>query len=98
MRVAAEKLAKATGASILVHGVVNRFYGETVTVAGLLAGRDLLAAVADPKPNEIILLPQEALNADDRFIDSFSLVEIRQALAPARVLPALEPTEALRSL
>jgi NifB/MoaA-like Fe-S oxidoreductase len=98
MRVVAEKLPAATGASVLVRGVVNRFYGETVTVAGLLAGRDLLAAAGDPKRNDIILLPQEALNADDLFIDSFSLEEIRQALAPARVLPALEPTEALRSL
>ena len=77
---------------------MNRFYGDTVTVAGLLAGRDLVEAVAYPDPNDIILLPREALNADDLFIDSLSLAEARQALAPARVLPALEPTEALRSL
>ena len=94
----APRIAAATGASVLVHKVVNRFYGEMVTVAGLLGGRDLLAAAADPQPTDVILLPREALNADDLFIDSFSLPEFREAVAPARVLPALEITEALRSL
>jgi NifB/MoaA-like Fe-S oxidoreductase len=92
------RLAMATGASVLVHKVVNRFYGELVTVAGLLGGRDLLGAVSDPQPTDVILLPRETLNADDLFIDSFSLLEFREAVAPARLLPALEITEALRSL
>ena len=94
----APRITAATGASVLVHKVVNRFYGELVTVAGLLGGRDLLDAVSDPQPSDVILLPREALNADDLFIDSFSLPDFRTAVAPARVLPALEITEALRSL
>lgn len=91
-------LARATGAEVLVHPVENRFYGELVTVAGLLAGRDLLEAVEDPHPHDLILLPGEALNADELFIDSLTLDEFRKAVAPARVLPGLEITEALRSL
>ena len=94
----APQLAGATGAEVLVHPVVNEFYGELVTVAGLLAGRDLLGAVQDPQPQDLILLPGEALNADDLFIDSLSLEEFRAAVAPARAIPALEITEALRSL
>jgi putative radical SAM enzyme (TIGR03279 family) len=94
----APRLAEATGVSVVIHKVLNDFYGETVTVAGLLGGRDLLAAVPDPQADDVILLPQEALNADDLFIDSFSLAEFRGAVAPARLLPALELTEALRSL
>jgi hypothetical protein len=78
--------------------VKNEFYGELVTVAGLLAGRDLLRAVPDPQPRDLILVPGEALNADDLFIDSLSLEEFRAAVSPARAIPALEITEALRSL
>ncbi|MGW8265834.1 MAG: DUF512 domain-containing protein [Longimicrobiales bacterium] len=92
------RIEEASGAQVLVHEVANRFYGEIVTVAGLLAGRDMVAAVSDPEPRDLILLPQEALNADDLFIDSYSLEEFRGAVSPARVLPGLEITDALRAL
>jgi putative radical SAM enzyme (TIGR03279 family) len=98
LRSLAPRLEDATGAAVRVHEVMNEFYGELVTVGGLLAGRDMLKAVVHPKPEDVILLPQEALNADDLFIDSFSLSEFRRAVAPARVEPALEITEALRKL
>jgi putative radical SAM enzyme (TIGR03279 family) len=91
-------LRQATWAEVQVTPVLNEFYGELVTVGGLLAGRDLLKAVVDPKPEDLILLPREALNADDLFVDSFSLSEFREALAPAQVEPALEITQALRAL
>ena len=107
------RIGEATGASVQVHPVVNGFFGESVTVAGLLAGRDLLRAAlqkaapleaalqkatGDAEPNDLILLPGEAINADDLFIDSLSLSEFREAVAPAQVMPALEITEALRKL
>jgi putative radical SAM enzyme (TIGR03279 family) len=94
----APRLSMATGAEVLVHPVKNEFYGESVTVAGLLGGRDLLGAVTDPQPRDLVLIPGEALNADDAFIDSLSLADFREATAPAHLLPALEITEALRSL
>lgn len=94
----APELRKATRAQVLVHPVVNEFYGELVTVAGLLAGRDMARAVEDPQAQDLILVPGEALNVDDLFIDSYSLAEFRNAVAPARTLPALKITEALRSL
>lgn len=91
-------IGEATGASVQVQPVVNEFFGESVTVAGLLAGRDILEAVGNTASEELILIPREALNADDLFIDSFSLAEFREAAGPAQVLPGLEITEALRTL
>ncbi len=91
-------LQEATGAPVQIWPVVNEFFGESVTVAGLLAGRDLLEAAVDPEPNDLILVPGEALNADELFIDSLSLSGFREAVAPARVIPAHEITEALRKL
>jgi NifB/MoaA-like Fe-S oxidoreductase len=94
----APRLRELTGAEVLVQGVANDFYGETVTVAGLLAGKDLLEAVFGPEPGDVILLPGEALNADDLFVDSLSLESFRAAVAPARVIPALDLAEALEAL
>jgi putative radical SAM enzyme (TIGR03279 family) len=98
LRQLSEEVAAATGARVSVHAVANEFYGETVTVAGLLAGADLLRAVPDPGPEDMILIPGEALNADDLFIDSMSLAQLRDRMAPARVAPGHELVEALRSL
>ena len=88
-------IAQATGADVEVTAVRNRFYGESVTVAGLLGGRDLLEAVPDPRPGDLVLLPAETLNQDDLFIDSLSFDEFRSALEPAEVRPAYEITDAL---
>jgi putative radical SAM enzyme (TIGR03279 family) len=91
-------LARATGVPVEVTAVTNRFYGESVTVAGLLGGRDLLEAAEGARKGDLILLPAETLNQDDLFIDSLPLAEFREAVAPARVIPAYEITEALKSL
>ncbi len=91
-------LQESTGAEVQVVSVENEFFGESVTVAGLLAGRDLLRAAGPGEADELILLPGEALNADQLFIDSFPLSEFREAMAPARVIPGLEITEILREL
>ena len=98
----AVRLAEHTGASVRVIGVTNELFGPTVTTAGLLAGRDIAAALAAAaleadKPFDIVLLPAEALNDDVLFIDSMPLSALESALAPARLLPAHEITSALGS-
>ncbi len=92
------RLAERTGAEVHVRAVRNQFYGETVSVAGLLAGRDLIQAVTSPSEDELILIPAEALNRDGHFIDSLTLADFRCAVHPARVLPGFEVTEALSGL
>jgi putative radical SAM enzyme (TIGR03279 family) len=97
----ADALGRALGGTrVEVTAVTNRFYGETVTVAGLLAGQDLLDAAlqGDRTPGDVILLPAETLNQDDLFIDSLPLRDFQEAVAPARVVPAWEIPDALRSL
>ncbi len=91
-------LAQATGAAVQVTAVENRFYGSSVTVAGLLSGEDLLRAVDTPLEGDLILLPAETLNQDDLFIDSLPLDRFEASVSPARVVPAYEIPEALRSL
>ena len=91
-------LASQTGADVEVVNVVNGFFGETVTVAGLLGGRDIQAALGAGRAGDVVMLPAEALNADDLFIDSLPLGELETALAPARVVSGYEVTATLRDL
>jgi putative radical SAM enzyme (TIGR03279 family) len=95
----ASRVADATGAEVEVVEVTNRLFGATVSIAGLLPGEDLAAAVeGDTRPGDVVLIPAEALNADDLFIDSMPLETLRGRLAPARVVPGHEITAALRAV
>ena len=92
------RLADVTRTEVEVVTVVNDFYGESVTIAGLLAGRDIQARLGETAPDELLLLPAEAVNADELFIDSLPLSDLRAALAPATVATGYEITECLKSL
>lgn len=94
----AGRLSEATGGKVDVVSVVNEFYGDSVTVAGLLAGEDIQASLGDVAADELLLLPAEAVNADGLFIDSMPLSDLTAALAPATVATGHEITECLKSL
>lgn len=84
--------SRAPGVEVDVEVVENRFYGPTVTVAGLLTGgdiRDALARRADLGRFDAVLLPDVALKADEPvFLDDVRLEALAQALgAPIRALP-----------
>ena len=98
MRARASRLASATDAPVEVVEVENRFFGETVSVAGLLAGRDISDALGTGSEGDLVLVPAEALNTDRLFIDSLPLDEFTARVAPAQVIPGYEVTAALRSL
>ncbi|MHB1194329.1 MAG: DUF512 domain-containing protein [Longimicrobiales bacterium] len=98
IRERSNRLAAATGAAVDVVEVVNDFFGETCTVAGLLGGADILRALGGGAEGDVVLLPAEALNADALFIDSVPLARLEAALEPATVVRGYEITEALRHL
>lgn len=59
--------------------VENRFFGESINVAGLVTGRDLLAALEGLDLGEALLLPSVMLRHEqDRFLDDVTLEELRQ--------------------
>ena len=97
LRERAPRLAEATGAEIDVVEVVNDYFGPTVTVAGLLAGRDVARALGGSREGDVVVLPAEALNGDDRFIDDTTTDELRQGLGSVDLRTGYEVTEALRT-
>ncbi|MFN2371092.1 MAG: DUF512 domain-containing protein, partial [Candidatus Krumholzibacteriia bacterium] len=80
-------LVAAGAPPVEVVGVENRFYGHTVTVAGLLAGADLRRALLalPPEPRRRVVLSPRVFNADLLTLDGLTLEELA-AGSPHEVL------------
>ncbi|MCH7565309.1 MAG: DUF512 domain-containing protein [Gemmatimonadetes bacterium] len=93
------RLAEATGAEVALVPVTNEYFGDSVTVAGLLGGHEVLKALPrDMTHRDAVLLPGEALNADGLFIDDMSLDEFREKTAPATVTASRRIADSLEAL
>ena len=73
------------GCQLEIVAVENRYFGPSVTIAGLLAGLDILDVVGAGRAGDLVLLPGTALNDDALFIDGVTLAEVADRLAPAQV-------------
>lgn len=59
--------------------IVNRFFGESVTVAGLITGNDIIGALRGESLGAGVLIPQVMLRrGEDVFLDDVSLESISQ--------------------
>ncbi|TAK36802.1 MAG: DUF512 domain-containing protein [Chloroflexota bacterium] len=64
-----------------VQPVVNRFFGPSVTVSGLLTGGDIQRQLATQRHQDIVAIPRVALDAAGaRFLDDIELSELGQRL------------------
>jgi NifB/MoaA-like Fe-S oxidoreductase len=63
-----------------VVAVPNRFFGEEITVAGLIAGSDLLAARGSLEGNFLIVPEQACLKSGQIFLDDLSLEDLEREL------------------
>jgi putative radical SAM enzyme (TIGR03279 family) len=70
---------KDYGLDIDVVSVKNNFLGESVTVAGLLTGQDILRALENINDKRTVLIPSVALReATNRFLDDMTVEELRK--------------------
>ncbi len=69
------------GLNVDLQPVANRFWGESVTVSGLLTGQDLLRHARSQSDSfDVVVLPPNCLNSDDLFLDNLSLPHFQRAL------------------
>jgi len=69
------------GLRLTLAAVPNEFWGHSVTVSGLLSGKDLLAFAQERIADvDAVVLPPNCLNGDDLFLDNLSLEEFRTTL------------------
>ncbi len=91
---ATASLRRIPGLSLHQITVENGFFGSSVTVAGLLTGSDIAAALAGKRLGDLVVIPSEALNDDkSMFLDGMCLDELKDLLkvniAPAGSFPDL---------
>jgi putative radical SAM enzyme (TIGR03279 family) len=60
--------------------VVNKFYGDTIRVTGLLTGQDIFAALQDRDLGAAVFLPKSCLNDQQVFLDDWKLSELQDKL------------------
>ena len=62
-------LSRIKNMDVRLKVVSNSFYGETVTVSGLLTGGDIIRALQGDGDTSTVLLPPNCLNDDGLFLD-----------------------------
>ena len=69
------------GITIETRAIVNRYFGESVTVGGLVTGGDLINQLKGADFGRALLIPRAMLKADeDVFLDGVTLAEAEVAL------------------
>lgn len=73
-----------------VYPIRNEFFGETVTVSGLVTGRDIIRQLQGRDLGSRLLLPDNMLRAGERvFLDDVTVEQVEQALGvPVTVVEA----------
>ena len=74
------------GVEITVNPIVNRFFGETVTVSGLITGQDLVAQLSGLEADEILITESMLREGEDIFLDDMTLEQAQSALG-IRITP-----------
>ena len=71
----------------MVYPIVNRFFGETITVSGLITGTDLIEQLNGKDLGKRLLIPDNMLRAGERvFLDDVTVEQLEEALGAA-VIP-----------
>jgi putative radical SAM enzyme (TIGR03279 family) len=73
-------LTSATGAHFEILPLENTLFGSAVTTAGLLPGKDVLAALRDRTDLDLALLPAESVNDDLLFMDNIEAHDLAAQL------------------
>lgn len=94
-------MARFPSVKIHVHAIRNDFFGETITVSGLVTGGDLIAQLQN-KRDELgtqLIIPKTMLKADeDIFLDDKTLTEVEQALGLPIIPIGDEPEDLIEAL
>ena len=76
------------GINARVYKIENNFFGENITVAGLLTGKDMYEQLKDKELGEELLIPSATLRSDgDLFLCGMSIDELSEKLN-VKITPA----------
>ena len=94
-----QNLGMKTGIVFQVVAVKNRLFGESVTVTGLVSGRDIIAALEGMDLGEMVLIPDVMLKeGEGLFLDNLSLADLEAALHKQVVVAEATPSGIYRAI
>lgn len=80
-RMADRIMEKYPKSKIHVYGIRNDFFGELITVSGLITGQDLIGQLKGKALGEKLLLPCNMLRIEEQdFLDDVTLQDVKDAL------------------
>lgn len=69
------------GLDIRVYEIMNHFFGESITVSGLITATDLMQQLRDKELGETLYLPENMLRSgEDVFLDDYHVADVEKAL------------------
>ena len=72
---------KRPGMQTKVYKIINNFFGETITVAGLLTGRDIAEQLEGCDLGDVLYIPENALRAgEETFLCGMTVSELSERL------------------
>ena len=76
-----EVMEKFPQINVNVYKIRNDFFGEMITVSGLITGRDLINQLKGQNLGEVLLLPSNMLRSGEQvFLDDVTVGEVEKAL------------------
>jgi putative radical SAM enzyme (TIGR03279 family) len=75
----AVNLQRVRGLTVDVCVVMNEFFGQGITVAGLMTGQDVIAALKRHRPKGLVAIPDITLKDGNLFLDDMTLDDVRSA-------------------
>ncbi|MDD2234003.1 MAG: DUF512 domain-containing protein [Desulfitobacteriaceae bacterium] len=89
--------SRIKGLKVSLHVIRNFFFGETVTVAGLLTAEDLAGQLGDLQGEEF-LIPCTMQNADSLFLDNHDVSWLEEKVNGRAVVVGINGVEFLESI
>lgn len=84
-------LSEKTGCNLTAAAIPNQLFGTSVTVTGLVSGRDIISELKDRELGQVLLIPEVMLKEGEGcFLDNLTPDAIKQELG-VEVMP-FEPT------
>ncbi len=98
IRLLADQLSKIEGLTVNVQVATNNYFGNRVTVSGLLTGTDLLKALEGKETGDVVFITESQLkDQSELFLDNMSLSDLEANLkTPVRAVSG--PLQLLESL
>jgi putative radical SAM enzyme (TIGR03279 family) len=99
LRIARELTEKCGNLQITVYKIINNFFGESITVSGLLTGRDLYESLKDKELYDELLLPSNMFReAEDDFLCGMKRSELSERLGVPVIKTGYDGYELVDSL